>query len=393
MGGNAIATNHLTGETFFAEKIPLQAITRECFVFAITDFIEGLNDLFSRTGKELWGAKLIAAGGMYNGSTSFIMNPNFNDAEVEAAKPYVGDIDVVVPKELKQDLYLFLRDREGTDILPGVRYLGCNKPELKPGTSQINCVFQILFKVDGIGELKVNCQVDFEFADFVDGEPTEWARFGHSSNLKDAKAGIKAVHHKYLLRALIGTLYTDDKGVVVLGDVKLNKPARTKIFDVTLGVCDQFELISRSPEQNTYKQLPRFQFKGETDLKEVFKLCFGRYPEGEDLNKFWSFIGLCELIKKYTPEDVITDVHQRYLDLLWASAPERTQELERNNPALDLDVKLKGYDYFIQYFGLEDLHEPLISDYYTGFGTFGKCNLSESFKAYIARKNYKHEDF
>lgn len=393
MGGNAIVTNHFTGENFFAEKIPLQAITRPCFVQTITDFIEDFNDLFSQTGEDLWDRHLIVSGTIYNGSTSFIMNPNFNDTEVENVKPYVGDIDVVVPKEMKQQLYLFLRNLEGKDISPDVKYLGCNKPELKPGMSQINCVFQILFRIDGIGELKVNCQVDFEFADFIDGEPSEWARFGHSSNLKDAKAGIKAVHHKYLLRALIGTKYLDRDGVVMLNGVALDKPARVKIFDVTLGVCDQLETIRKSEGKNIYKQLQRFQFKGETDLEEVFKLCFDIYPQDDDLDKFWSFIGLCELVKKYVPKELIAEVHERYVNLLWESAPERTQELERNNPQLDLDVKLKGYEYFIQYFGLDDMHESMISDYYVGFGTFGKCNLTESFKTYIALKNYTHEDF
>lgn len=393
MGGNAIVQNHFTQETFFAEKIPLQVITRPYFRQTITNFIVDFNNLYEQTGSKLWEPDLIASGTIYNGSTSFIMNPNFDDAEIEAVKPYVGDIDIVVPKENREKLFLFLRGFEGKDITPDVRYLGCNKPELKPGTSQINCVFQILFRIESIGELKVNCQVDFEFADFIDGKPSEWARFGHSSNLKDAKVGIKAVHHKYLLRALVGTMYTDKKGVVVMNGVILAKPARVKIFDVTLGICDQFEIIDQTQDQTTYRQLQRFQFTGERDLKEVFRLCFNRYPQNDDLDKFWSFVGLCELMGKYTNPELLPEIHQRYLNLLWESSPERTQELERNNPTLDLDVKLKGYEYFIQFFGLEDLHEPMITDYYPGFGTYGKCNLAESFKAFVAKKNYIHEEF
>lgn len=191
-------------------------------------------------------------------------------------------------------------------------------------------------------------------------------------------------------------MYTDKNGVVVLNGTVLDKPARTKIFDVTLGICDQFEVMDKNQDKTTYKQLQRFQFSGEQNLREVFKLCFNRYPEGEDLDKFWSFVGLCELVRKYTPKDLIPEIHERYLNLLWESAPERTQELERNNPQLDLDVKLKGYEYFIQFFGLKDLHEPMLSDYYTGFGTYGKCNLTEcagSFRSMIALKNYVHEEF
>ena len=397
MGGNAIVMDHNTEEQFFAEKVPLQTIGRTYFVQEVNKFITDFSQLFEKvTKKRLWEPEQITSGNLFNGSTSYIMCPNYDSKEIETVKPFVGDIDIVVPKELKLELYNFLRDLEGKELSPDVKYLGCNKPEFKPTMSQINCVFDILFKINGVGELRIYTQVDFEFTDFINGEPSQWARFGHSSNLKDAKVGIKAVHHKYLLRALVGTKNEDPLGIVMLGDTQLPKVARLKIFDVNLGICTQLEVLTQSKEQNTYKQLQRFQFNGEKDLTKVFVECFDRLPEGDELEKLWSFVGLCELIQKYTPKELIDRIHRRYLDLLWESSPERTQELERNNPELDFDVKLKGYEYFINFFGLEDLHEPMLSDYYGTFGLNGKCNLSESlssFKVYIAKKNYIQEDF
>lgn len=388
MGGNAVVTNFNTQETFFAEKIPLQTIQRDTFVKTINRFIEDLNKLFP-----IWTEEQISSGVIFNGSTSYIMNLRYDSKEIETVKPFVGDVDIVVPKELKLDLYNFLRDLEGNNVNDDVRYLGCNKPEFKPSMSQINSVFEINFKIENIGELKVNVQVDFEFTDFINGEPSEWARFGHSSNLKDAKEGIKAVHHKYLLRSLVGCKYEDPKGIVIIDNVQLPKPARVKIFDVNLGICDQFEVVQVLEDKTIYRQLQRFQFDSVKDLREVFKLCFDVYPEGDDLDKFWSFIGLCELIKKYTPKELLPKINERYVNLLWESSPERTQELERNNPQLDLEVKLKGYEYFTNFFGLSDDHQILIDDYYSTFGLNGKCNLSESFKSFLARKNYIHEDF
>lgn len=393
MGGNAIAVNHNTNETFYAEKIPLQAITRPCFVRTISQFIVDFGNLFARTGKLLWTPEQILSGTIFNGSTSYIMNPSYDSVEIEKIKPHVGDVDVVVPKDLKIELFNFLRSMEGKEINQNARYLGCNKPEFRPSMSQINAVFEITYEIENVGELKINTQVDFEFTDFINGMPSEWARFGHSSNLKDAREKIKAVHHKYLLRALVGCKFEDPSGVVMQDDTKLDKPARVKIFDVNLGICTQFEIIDTKPDKTVYKQLQRFQFDGIKDLNEVFKTCFDVYPEGDDLDKFWSFIGLCDLIAKYTPKELLPAIHRRYVDLLWESSPERTQELERNNPELDLEVKLRGYDYFIKYFGLEDIHEPMLSDYYVGFGLNGKCNLSENFKTFIANKNYIHEDF
>ena len=394
MGGNAIVTNQSTQEQFFAEKIPLQTISRNSFCSEIIKFLTDFNTLFtSKTQLQLWTSEQIFTGKIFNGSTSYIMCSNYADSDIESVKPFVGDVDVVVPRELKKDLYDFLVSIEGTDISETVKYLGSNKLVFVPSMSQINCVFTINFKIPNVGELKVNCQVDFEFCEFINGEPSEFAKFGHSSNLKDAKAGIKAVHHKYLLRALIGTMYLDKTGIVICNGVRLDKPARVKIFDVNLGICEQFEIIDLTDGITTYKQLQRFQYKGTTDLTEIFRLCFNKEPTKDELDQLWSFVGLCELIEKYTPKELLPEVHQRYLNLLWESSPERTQELERNNPQLDLDVKLAGYEYFIKKFGFDDLHEPMLSDYYGTFGLHGKCNLIESFKAFVAKKNYVFEDF
>ena len=142
MGGNAVVTNFNTQETFFAEKIPLQTIQRETFVKTINRFIEDLNKLFP-----IWTEEQIKSGVIFNGSTSYIMNLRYDSKEIETVKPFVGDVDIVVPKELRLNLYVFLRELEGKQINDEVKYLGCNKPEFKPSMSQINSVFEINFKI------------------------------------------------------------------------------------------------------------------------------------------------------------------------------------------------------------------------------------------------------
>ena len=44
-------------------------------------------------------------------------------------------------------------------------------------------------------------QVDFEGTDYHKDEPSEFAKFSHSSHWHDTKAGIKGAHHKILLNA------------------------------------------------------------------------------------------------------------------------------------------------------------------------------------------------
>lgn len=394
MGGNVVITDTLTNEKFYAEKIPLRTIGRENFIKTVNGFLSDFNEMFSKTGQTLWSPEDIESGLIFNGSTGFIMNPNYDSEEVEAAKPFVGDIDVVIDKDLKLNVYNFLNTVKGKSINSDVKYLGNNKPEYKPLMSQINCIFEMTFNVSNIGEIKVNVQIDFEFADFIGGKPSEWSRFGHSSNLKDAKKGIKAFHHKYLLRSLIGCLFTDKNGVVTANGTELSKPARVKVFDVDLGLCDHLLKGDVRPDGKTsYTELQKDQYTCIKDLRQIFKLCFNNEPDDADLKKLWSFTGLCELIEKYVPTDILPDIHRRYADLLWASSPERTQELERNNPGLDLEVKLKGYQYFIDIFGLPDLHTAMIDPYYKCFGLRKRNFLAESFREFIALKNYVQEDF
>lgn len=393
MGGNATVTNHKTQETFFAEKIPLQTIGRDTFIQTVQDFLVSLNDKFrEQTGKELWEPSRIRSGAIFNGSTSYIMDTAYDSGEIESLRPYIGDIDVIVNRKLKKELYDFLLSLEGEEVREGVRYLGTNKYPFRPYMPQMNCVFCIAFKIPDVGELKIHCQVDFEFSELTEsGEPTEFARFGHSSTIADARAGIKAFHHKYLLRALVGCLYTDPDGIVVLNGQRLDKPARTKIFNVDLGVCDQLRKISDG-DRNVYQQLPIFKFKCVTDLSAIFRLCFSHEPDQEELDKMWTFVGLCELIRDCISKSVIRKVHRRYVDLLWASCPERGQELEKNSPESDLEVKLSGYRHFVKTLGLKTIHEPMISDYYVCYGE-GRHGLTENFASFVAKKNCTEEDF
>ena len=83
MGGNVTAISK-SGKQTKAEKIPIKTIGRQKFVKVIQDLLKQINKDFKKLFKtELWtDEKQIANGFVFNGSTSFIMNPEIPDEEI-----------------------------------------------------------------------------------------------------------------------------------------------------------------------------------------------------------------------------------------------------------------------------------------------------------------------
>lgn len=388
MGGNVTAMlKDMTATR--AEKIPVAKIGRSNFMNRMRDFFKQFNKQFkSATGKVIWADENdIMSGFVFNGSTSFIMDPTLSDEEVTKVKQTAGDIDVTVPEELKEDVWRFLDKLEGKEVIPGVRYMGSNKPTIQSIGEQINAVFVISF-----GDLRCNCQVDFEFLPYENNRPTEWAKFSHSSTFEDAKAAIKAVHHKYLIRAMIGGASLRKDIVICTNtstadNIKLSKSKehlepRMLKFSVSRGVRVAYEPLLDDAGQpvfvdgkQVYKAIPTTKSDFITTVAGIFKVAFGD-PQPSDINRFNSFVGVVELMKKYLTKAQIKSTMERYVDLLWSNKP-HAQELEVGNPQLDFEVKNSGYQYIIKQLKYKDNASKMIEEYYKDYGQRGK--VAESF--------------
>jgi hypothetical protein len=77
-----------------------------------------------------------------------------------------------------------------------------------------------------------------------------------------------------------------------------------------------------------------------TDLEQIFELIFKAQPKKDDMQKFRSFTGVTELIKKYLSEELITEFFNNHLIKKSLFAP-FAQGLERNNPEADRIIKSK----------------------------------------------------
>jgi len=394
MGGNVTGINKKSGEQTRAEKIPLKKIGRRNFIKKYIDIFKEINKIFYKEhGIKIWlKEENISNGLQFNGSTSYIFDQSIPDEEIEKYKESAGDLDIIVPEGLKEQLWNTLDKLEGKEIIKNVWYMGSNKPTISSIGEQINCVFKVKFD-----EYYINSQVDFEFLPTEkDGAtPTEWAKFSHNSSFEDAKAGIKAVHHKYLIQAIIGGASIRDDVVIV---TKASKPEKYKIaklkggdlprflkFNVKSGVRSAYELqhledgsVWQIDGKDVYKEIPTKDSTYENAVAEIYKLTFGRLEDNpQDIKYFNSFVGIIKLMKKYLNKKQIENTHKRYVDKLWLTStsrdgkPQGVQVLERDDPEADYNVKISGYNYFCKELKLKP-NTKQIEKYYKDFDKYGK---------------------
>lgn len=386
-----------------AQKIPLKTIGRSRFRKVVTDLLKKINQDFKKKFKTLlWTDETqIEKGITFNGSSSFIMDPDIPDEEIVKYKEVAGDIDVVVPDFQRKNIWDYLESIDSKEVIPGVTYMGCNRTKFSPIENQIICVFVADF--DG---LKVPMQMDLEFLPFSEtGLPSEWAKFSHSSSFEDTKQGIKAVHHKYLLRALVYGISVRDDIVIctpkstydnytISKSKNLISPGMMK-FSVGKGLRVAFEPLvdlEGNPVfdngKQVFKEIPTKDSDYITDVAEILKLSINPSDLScleSDSKKFWSFTGLVELIKTYVPKENWEAINQKYVGMLWELKP-KAQKLERYDPELDYKVKISGYKFFIDSLGLSDLSKDLINPYYDEY-RITESKLS-GFRSYLKNKGF-----
>jgi len=376
MGGNSRALDDLgsikqwKGQPAFAEKIDLAKIPRNQFVAEIRILVESINDYYEQTfGSPIWAKKVMDGTTIYNGSTLSFMDEAISDREFLQVKPKIGDLDITVPKQCRNNLWSLLKDFEGTMLTEHIIYVGSNKPTETSVGEQINSVLEFT----PTGDL---FQIDWEFVDYAYGYPKAWSKFSKSADWQDMQAGIKGVFHKYLLRAItrckdpienisvltpssptasaieLSSLQTklsvekDPSRIKLLeaelkrSTPKLSKPFLDKpminrySFSILYGIRDKVEmLVNEEGEEllvvhpsGDIRRAVKFRAVEESDYvsepDEIYEVLFGPLPDmylgklpKETAKQFGSFLGLIELLKQSDhPTKLIVD---QFIDLLW----------------------------------------------------------------------------
>ena len=110
MGGNTNVINKTTKIETSPAKIPLKEIGRSNFTKKFLTLFKKLNkDFHKETGKFIWvNEKNLESGYQFNGSTSYIFDPTYDDIEIIKYKPTAGDIDLMIPESIAVELWHFL---------------------------------------------------------------------------------------------------------------------------------------------------------------------------------------------------------------------------------------------------------------------------------------------
>lgn len=372
-GGNTTVQTRDGVETK-ADVIPLKDIGRRTFVNRFTEVLITINKQYQADwGEKLWAdEKLITKGTIFNGSTSYIMSPEYSDEEIVRYKQIAGDLDVMVPREKGANLYETMERFEKKEIVPGATYMGTNaKTKTKLGNTMI-CVIVMEFTTKK-GKIRIPSQVDFELSDFVEDVPTEWAHFSHSSSFADVKAGVKGVHHKYLLRALIGAKSQRDDIVIATPSstpekIRLEKKQfdlnRLLQFGVDAGIGAGFEQMvdaEGKPIKIDKKTVYRRKTKAERQisynksLDNLFVIAFGEDNKRnkKQMESLYSFVGILELGKKKLTKKEQQITLDRYFDILFSVTGGQVQPIDPDNPQNDIIMKSAAYNKIMDAWGLK----------------------------------------
>ena len=243
--------------------------------------------------------------------------------------------------------------------------------------------------------------------------PTEWSKFAHSSSVDDLKEEIKGVAQKYALRGLSYAVSEINPEEIVFVTAAANcknfekKVSKTKNpdshllkFSVTRGLRVAYEPLLCDDEpvyingKQVFRKLKTEESIYNTSIKDIFKMMFGKEGSKQELEKFWSFVGIVDLIKKYLNKKQQETFFKRFLDLLFQNKPGKNigQELEVQNPELDYHIKIKAVNYLVKKISslnsIYEKYKPEIDRYYAQYGkTRGRITenskIKVSFKAFL----------
>jgi hypothetical protein len=350
-GGNAKAIDRSTGETIArAEKIDLNKYERKKIVSEILQVLEKLNELFQkRYSKKIWNNfEIVKSGKTFSGSSEFFFDQKISDEEFIRHKPIIGDIDVIIPREISAEFQEFILTFENKKITPRVKYLGQDRTDFR---NTWLGVFRYSDKKDTF-----NFQLDFEYGDWNNRKqsPSEWAKFSHGSSWEDISQGMKGVHHKYLITNLARTLSKREDIVIatpsstpenvnLVSGKKSEQTPRLLAFSVNRGLrvkyAQMYDSKGKPVKVNrklVFQEIPTSKSDYIKDVPGIFFRIFGEEPSAQELREFNSFVGLADIVKrKLSKEEVETLFDFILHENLFGK---KAQYLEKN---LDLDKKIK----------------------------------------------------
>ena len=389
-GGNCPFINRETGEVLgSADRVDMSKVDRKKLQGQLITLFRTLNTKFqAKNEKPIWNNfDNVTSGKAFNGSSEHFFDDEISDEEFREEKKSMGDVDITIPHKYLKPLFELLSNLESERITKDFIYKGQNK-KTQHG-HQINTVFQLQ-------DPKINVQIDFEGTGYTDkGDPDEFAKFSHSSNWEDVRAGIKGLGHKHLLVNVARALSELKNAVVLTPSSPVEPPERIKIsnsasarmptnlaFSVDRGVRIKYEPVKNSKGElvkvngkQAFRELSTNDSKYEKNVSAIYTLIFNQEPDDKDLSDFRSFSGILRLFKKHnTDKRLIENVFRLMIDKSFFGRG--SQGTDSKSPDRDRETKMVILNKMITEFPylktIFDSKKGQIEKYYENYKTVEK---------------------
>jgi hypothetical protein len=338
-GGNVAIGKHQ------AQQINLQVTNRSYIVPILNKLLKDISIAYSQQHKTpLWEPKLLKSQQFLSGSSLHFFNvKDIPDQVFVEKKPKVGDIDTMVAKDKEENLEQFLSSMVDKKI-GSATLLG-----FQQGNEQFSSLWELQ-------DPPIKIQIDLEFVQFVNNTPTAWSRFSHSSSWDDIQAGVKGVFHKFLiqsfgvltkkqflLRKQVGRgksrtwqdIPTEDNMISFAVSSKEGGGLRAKYTPVVNPQTNEPEVKDGLP---VMMELPSSGY--EQDINKIFQNIFGvkmSEKAAQKLeDKFWSFIGLLDVMNSLLDKEEKDRILRGFLNKLFGKG---AQGLYKNDPERDIAEK------------------------------------------------------
>jgi len=367
-----------------AEQINLKVTNRSYIVPILNDLLSGINSAFNKKYKKpLWNPELIQNQRFLSGSSLHFFNVRGIPDEVFVQKkPKVGDIDTMVPRELEAELEQFLASIQGKQI-GSAKFIGFQR-----GNEQFSSLWELQ-------EPPIKIQIDLEFVEYQQGNPTDWARFSHSSSWDDMSEGVKGVFHKWMINALTSLTSQDFllRKMVGRGNARAeqNVPTTDNMISFAVsskeggGLRAKYEPVLDASGQPlvvdglpVMKRLPTTGY--EQDLGKIFQAILGHRVNEKGLQqalpKTWSFVGLLDLANSIFTQEEKQNLVQSMINKCYGQG---AQGLYKNDPERDSAEKDAALNLMFKKLGVQPPADfkQIKADYVANYRRVSESRLFE----------------
>lgn len=402
-GGNLVIGN--------VEANKIDTTQRASVVPILDNALSAINSAYaaSHNGKGIWNPKLLASKKFLAGSSfHFFDRTGISDEIFAQKKKTVGDIDTMIDANKRNEIEAWLSSLSpGTAIGPA-RWVGFDNKD----PTQILTLWSfpdIVIQNNAGKQFPINIQIDLEMKDYENDEPSEWSRFSTSSSWEDLSFGIKGVFHKYLIQSMTGLTAQDFMLRKLAGRGKArapqDTPTRDNMYSFAIkskeggGLRPKYDPVidPKTGEQEVVDGLPVFEPRATTgyekNLGKIFQTIFGSRMEPEQLEKekekFWSFVGILDLMKNYLTPEEQNEVVERFIEKLFAPG---AQGLYASDKEKDHDEKSAATNKMFELLGIQTPRnlEQMKKDYYDAYKIRESVDITEAEAPNYKRQGIKH---